>query len=155
MSKIINLPKSSFFPIYGIRLVLPNNNIRTVDRIESPNKGSDDRYIIELVLKPSVSTTHAFIYCSHNDIYWLKQGVGLSLTHGPKPFVPFPGKALFEYPDLDDKPYKEHIDRIIIGFEQGVWRIKLEREGSLHGDIQFNDKKDVINLGKWLNDRVY
>jgi hypothetical protein len=47
------------------------------------------------------------------------------------------------------------IDRIVMGFEQGVWRIRLEKEHSMCGEIRFNAKKDVINLWKWLNDKVY
>ena len=157
--KNYHLPKSSFFPIYGIKLVLPGNNIRTLDRIEPPNK-RDDRLVVELLLeRPAVPNTHAYIHCSQNDVDWLKQGVGLSLREeqpSPQPsFVPFPEKAVFEYPDVHNKAYKEHIDHIIIGFEQGVWRIKLEREHSLRGEIRFNAKKDVINFGKWLNDLVY
>jgi hypothetical protein len=148
------MPQKSFFPIYRIKLVLPGNIEKTVDRIEPPNKRPDDRFVVELLLeRPAAPNTRAYIYCSQNDVDWLKQGVALSLTNGPQSFIPFPEKGVFEYPDVHNKACKE--DRIIIGSEQGVWRIKLERERILRGEIRVNAKKDVINFGKWLNDRIY
>jgi hypothetical protein len=65
-------------------------------------------------------------------------GIRLSLTdRAERQFVP--ENTLFNPGDHD-------IDRIFIGFvEHGIWRIRLEKEGSSRGEIRFNQRDATLS----------